>query len=185
MCSASTIIYVRHTRMWTFRCWTSFKFILSQKKVRGIQLIRRVHMYSFSNSFCTRVTDNEHFIDRLLYSTGKDTIHIMREVMLEDVASPRQRLETPTTSMPTGFQLPTRPSPSAVRWNWVQHAGVGLYAWVLGCICRRLAQNGGCGPYTLALGLTRWRWAVHMCVGLYTMAIGSKWRCWPSRWRWV
>jgi hypothetical protein len=53
------------------------------------------------------------------YGTGKDAIHIMREVMLEDVATPREWLETPTISMPpvTFPPHPRRP----------QFAGIGLY----------------------------------------------------------
>jgi hypothetical protein len=155
MCSVSTIIYVRHTRMWTFH-WTLFKFILSQKKGKGVYKLLEEYICILFQALSVLVWLTVNIL-LIGYDTVQERgyyIHYEREVMLEDVATPRERLEIPTRSMPTGFQLPTRPSPSTIRWNWVQHAGVGLYACVLGCICwRRLAQNGGCGP-------TRWRWVI-------------------------
>jgi len=166
MCGVSTIICATHPDV---DLPLDFVQIYSKsKKGRGAYNLLEEYicnMYSFSNSFCTRVIDSEHFIDRLWYRKGYD-IHYEREVMFEDVATPPQeRLETPTTSMPTGFQLPTRPSPSAVRWRWVVYAGVWLKT-------------------VEAVGPTRWDRVAHAgvglntCVGLYTMAFGSKWRCW-------
>ena len=83
--------------------------------------------------------------------------------MLEDIATPQEQSETPTTSMPpgshqilavcsslalgcthgcwavyTGIQLEMEVL-GPIRWCWVVHAGIGLYMWVLGCTCWRLA----------------------------------------------
>ena len=145
-------------------------------------------MYIFSNSFCTHITNSEKFIENLSYRK-RCYIHYKRGGVGE-----RSRSSTVRDAYDVN---PTRFPPDP-RHLPVQFAGVGLYTWVLGCICRRLAQNGGGGPYTLALGRAVWRWAVHAGVWLetkvlgpytlalgsrrrswsYTVAFGSKYRCW-------
>jgi hypothetical protein len=90
-------------------------------------------------------------------------LHHNREVMLEDVAPPRGLLGAPTTSMP-----PDAPHILAVCSSL---AGVGPYTLAAGCTHRRLAQNGGVGSSTPALGLR--------CQGsLYMLVFGAKRRCW-------
>jgi len=127
--------------MWTFR-WTLFKnYSKSENRKEYIQLIKRVHMYFFLNSFCIHVTNSEKFIENLSYRKRCyiHYIHYKRGGIGERSCSFLRKVGDINA---TGFP----PDPCHL-----QFAGIGLYTWALGCIHRRLAQNGGGGSYMLVL----------------------------------
>ena len=179
MCSVLTIIYLQvkqHTQMWTFH-WTLFKnYYKSENRKEYIQLIKRVHMYFFSSSFCIHVTNSENFIENLSYRK-RCYIHYKRGG-LENVATPPW--EQLWTSRPPGshqiLAIYSLLAFSCICQHLAQNRGGGSYILVsyslaLGCICQHLAQNEGIGPYMLALGLRHRSWS-------YTLAFGSKYWCW-------
>jgi len=140
------------------------------RKKRRIQLIMIVHMYFFF--FFELLTDSEKIIDRPWYRKGCYSTYIMREVTLEDIAAPPRDgwkpLRCRCHRWPVSRQIPatcsSSPKLDPTRWHWAIHVALGR-------IHRRLAQNGGCKPDTLALGCTHWHWAIHNSVWL-------KSRCW-------
>jgi hypothetical protein len=193
MCSVSTIVYVRHTRMWTF-CWTSFEiYSKSEKRREYIQLIKRV-LYFFSNSFCTHATDSEKCIDKLWY---RKECYIYILCKRGDVGgrSRSSSRTTPTISMPpdsrqilavcTSLMLgPTRRRwavytgvGSKWRW-WALHVGVESYTMALGYTCGCWAVHAGVWLETEVLGRTRRCLARNGGVEPYTLALGSRYRCW-------
>ena len=180
MCSASTIIYMLHVHMWTFR-WTLFKFYSkSQKRREYVQLIRGV---------CT-------FFSTLSVLTGKGAIW---EVRLGDIAAPPRM--TPTMSIPpdshqilasavrrrwavyasiwfeVGVVGPTCWSHTLAlghtHWHWVVHAGVGLYMWAVHAgVWLKTGSRHWCWWYTLAFGSKRRCCIVHAGVGPHIVALG-------------
>src|SRR6266567_7046043 len=103
------------------------KIILSQKKGRSTYNL--LYVLFFPNSFYTHVTNSVKFIDKLWYRKGC-YVHYEREVMLEDVATPRERSETPMTSMPPGSRQILAVCSSlalgCTRGCWAVYAGVRL-----------------------------------------------------------
>ena len=116
----STIIGVRHTRMWTLR-WTPFKFYSKLDKKVQVRCMEVCTFFFFELFLCSaHVISSIKFI-KTSYGTGGCYIHYEREVMSEDVtAPPRARLGTLTSTLDahaTGF--PPRSSPSAVVLSFV------------------------------------------------------------------
>ena len=158
MCSLSTIICATHPDV---DLPLDFVQIYSKsEKMRGcIQIIRRVYMYSFSSSFRTCVADSEHFIDKLLYGTGKRILYTLWERgevggcshSSRTVGNPynvnANRVPTSHQTLAVYNSLELGPT----RWRWAVRMSVGLYMLVAFGSKRRL------WPYTLALGRTHWR----------------------------
>ena len=135
----------------------------SENRKEYIQLIKRVHMYFFSNSFCIHVTNSENFIENLSYRK-RCCIHYKRGGVGE-----RSRSSSRTVGDVNATGFPPDP-------RHLQFAGVGLYTPAFGpkrrwWVVYISVIQSGVGLYTPAFGSKRRYWALHAGVEFETSVL--------------
>lgn len=89
----------------------------------------------------------------------------MGEIWCWRMYPPRERWETPTTSMPPVTRFPLDP-------RCLQVAGIGPDTVALGCMRGCQVIYAAVWLETEVVGPTHWNWVTHAGIGLYTWVLG-------------